>query len=342
VDVAASASTSIAVHPAAAAGGPSPEGYPRHIACTRWGTGGDDVIIGTSGDDVLCGQGGDDVIYGQGGHDVLYGGPGDDIIEVGDTIGDRDGVPVVEVHGDTGDDTIHGGPGSEWIYGGLGDDLITAGSGSDVVWGDEYASSSVTGPGGNDTVDAGGGNDAVFAGSGDDVVNAGTNTQVDVVEGGAGNDVIVGVLGFGDQFYGNAGNDLLFPAFLRADPMGNTVVGGEGNDIAVLANGMMDGFIKGDPDSVSVPLAGCDVGVPLSESGNLKKWGLSCRLIGPVALSVQGSSVQVEVSSDFYGISASWSPSTWRAFFDGSLGSLTGDLCVCDPPIGSLRGDVIS
>ena len=127
---------------------------------------------------------------------------------------------------------------------------------------------------------------------------------------------------------------MLFPATLRASPLGNVVKGGEGNDIAILVNGMLDGFIMGPyARTVSVPVPGdCQVNVPVSEpSDKVKNWGVRCKLIGPISIRVDGGTVSL--GSEFYSQSVSWDPRQWRRFANQGFSALKGDLCLCDLPV---------
>ena len=97
------------------------------LDATRWGTDGDDLLIGTTGADVIVGLGGDDVIVGLGGNDTICGGDGDDIISGG---GGKD-----HLRGDNGEDVLRGGLGNDRLYGGNGDDMLVGGKGNDRLFG---------------------------------------------------------------------------------------------------------------------------------------------------------------------------------------------------------------
>ena len=103
-------------------------------------------------------------IIGTSASDILSGTAGDDTLE-----------------GLGGNDLIFGNNGHDDLYGGSGNDFIEGGNGSDFVFG-------------------GTGNDTVYGGAGDDYFNAGVTTaasgrrtdSVVRVNGGAGNDTIIG------------------------------------------------------------------------------------------------------------------------------------------------------
>ena len=286
------------------------------VGCTITGTEGSDVIQGTPSDDVICALGGNDVVYGGGGSDIIYGGPGND-----------------EIHGDAGADTIYGDDGNDIIFGDAGDDVIY---GDDV----KQAAGQV---GGSDAIYAGAGSDSVSGGPGRDLINTGSASVtkgVDVAHGDDGDDIILGGgPTFSDQLMGDAGDDVLFPFPLRTSPLGNDVIGGDGHDIAILVNGMMDGFTAGEPlSSVSIPIIqGCKLTVPVADRS--KGTSASC--------SVGGKYGGVSVSSDTNG------KTTVSGSFLSGLGQLSasqlgsdvsvkpgGDFCACDPPVGDWPGDL--
>lgn len=67
---------------------PPPPGLPRHLLCTRKGTGSADVLRGTNGYDILCGGRGNDRLYPRKGKDWVYAGPGRDVIGARDGFAD--------------------------------------------------------------------------------------------------------------------------------------------------------------------------------------------------------------------------------------------------------------
>jgi hypothetical protein len=169
------------------------------------GTTGDDTIGGTPGDDYICGGDGADHIYGGGGNDVIWGGPGDDWLE-----------------GGAGSDRIHGGAGDDQIFADAGPafenaPVPTALAGDDIIFGDTGADSIEGGPG-SDIILAGG------VGSAD--IGAG-----DHVHGGPGNDVLLSDFRHpsgSDSFFGDEGDDIVWPNPIRLNPLGNTAWGGTG------------------------------------------------------------------------------------------------------------------
>ena len=119
--------------------------------------------------------------YVSGGHDVIHGGGGDDIISGG--IG-GDAI----LYGDEGNDTIDGGFSRSTIYGGDGNDTIRAGSNYDSVLmgeaGDDELSVGLTS--GNVTLDGGVGNDRLIG-------TPSSFLQTFVFGSGYGHDTVEGV-----------------------------------------------------------------------------------------------------------------------------------------------------
>ena len=83
----------------------------------RWGTAGDDEIIGTRADEQLAGGQGNDLIKGRQGSDLLIGDNGED-----------------DLRGNKGDDILYGGNDADKIRGGQGDDLLFGGEGADTFF----------------------------------------------------------------------------------------------------------------------------------------------------------------------------------------------------------------
>jgi len=166
---------------------------------------GADIVIGGAGNDFLSGEAGRDVMFGGDGDDNMFGGSDDDML-YGEAGNDR-------IFGNEGNDLIDAGSGTDTVYGGEGDDRIIASvnDGNDVYYGGDMLEDS-----GTDTLDmsaitanitanlgANGGSGHVFSsqsgsdtiwgienivtGSGNDTITA--NSSVNVIDGGAGNDI---------------------------------------------------------------------------------------------------------------------------------------------------------
>jgi Ca2+-binding RTX toxin-like protein len=156
---------------------------------TLWGTGGADVLNGDSGNDVAHGGSGNDAVNGGIGADELHGDDNDDNIK-----GGADVSPAVDPTAPS-NDTIRGGNGIDNIDGDFGNDDIEGGADNDII---------VAGFG-NDTAKGDGNEDIIFGNDGDDTL----------LDGGAGDDIVLGMVG-NDNILGGDGDDNL--------------IGGEGDD----------------------------------------------------------------------------------------------------------------
>ena len=276
------------------------------------GTPGDDDIEGTSGDDVICGGPGDDRIHGGGGNDLIFGGPGDDVISA-----------------EVGRDTIVGGDGA---------DHVKAGGGADTIYGDAGATYSEE-PGadtatGDDVIDGDTGSDSIQGGPGNDVIQTGGDGEdaygVTMTYGGPGDDLIVSDLSYrtyAEYFFGEAGNDVLWPHPLRSSPLGNAVWGGPGSDLIVAVNALPDGGGLDDmPDSVQAPVtARCTVAAsfPLGAVQCDLPGSSSSRLTASI-----GTDGRTELSGPlFTGLSQ-----LSAAGQNGAL-DVQFDTCLCDPDV---------
>ena len=153
------------------------------------------------------------------------------------------GVPET-VLGSPGNDTIYGSDGADRLSGGHGADLIHGGKGDDLIdsllyFRDTDINESIVGQGdtlygdeGNDTLNGKEASDSLFGGDGDDRLTGCVDTDVtqvnrgtDVLDGGAGNDLIFLALG---SAFGGAGDD----KFVNQNGVSNAIDGGSGFDIA--------------------------------------------------------------------------------------------------------------
>ena len=169
---------------------------------------GDDRIVGGGGNDILAGDAGNDTISGGGGKDTIYGGAGNDTIDGGrgnDTLSGGDGDDTFTVRGNAGLDQFDGGEGNDTILGSKGNDTIQVSDGLANIQNIE-------------TIDGGDGYDVLQGGKGDDLLdfsNGPALVNIEEIDGGAGNDTIIGTAG-DDTINGGKGND--------------TITGGAGND----------------------------------------------------------------------------------------------------------------
>ncbi len=210
-----------------------------------------DVLEGNANANVISGGLGDDtLVASRGSSDTLNGGDGTDTASyrnfsavvtgnlktgtVTVTGGQTDTLVSIEtleggsandsLTGSDGNDTLRGLAGNDTLSGGAGDDILEGGAGADILDGET----------GTDTASYRS-NTAGFTAylSNNGVTIAGTNTgealgdtykNIEILEGGSGNDTLFG-LSTSDTLIGGAGNDVL-KGSLDAD----TLRGGEGND----------------------------------------------------------------------------------------------------------------
>jgi Ca2+-binding RTX toxin-like protein len=221
-------------------------------AANMFGGFGNDVITGGSGADKLFGQSGNDTLNGKGGTDALFGGSENDVL----TGGDADD----QIFGEDGDDRMiwnsgddtdlnEGGAGNDTteVNGGDGGEVFTATANGARVRFDRLDPSPFS-------IDIGTTENLVVnMNAGDDAFSATGNLAAlikTVVDGGAGNDTILGsngddVLlgGIGNDFIdGQVGNDVAFMGagndVFQWDPGdGSDVVEGQAGTDTLLFNG---------------------------------------------------------------------------------------------------------
>jgi Ca2+-binding RTX toxin-like protein len=187
-------------------------------------------VVGSSSGDVIRGDDGANELAGGAGGDSLFGLGGDDVLFAGQ--------PGRLFGGDTADNRLEGGGGNDTLVGGDGKDTLLGGGGDDRLLGN----------GGNDTIDGGDGVDtAAFAfadqllvvdlGGNSFAVGDGSDTlsNIENVEGSAGDDIIVGN-DDDNRLVGDRGNDQI-----EGGRGADTFVGGAGDD--GLAAGENDGAV---------------------------------------------------------------------------------------------------
>ncbi|MEM9061105.1 MAG: Hint domain-containing protein [Pseudomonadota bacterium] len=227
---------------------------------------GDDTIYAGNGDDLIDGEQGDDIVYAGDGNDTIaetggnfsedtiYGGDGNDQVDAGsadDTV--FGGAGNDSISGGSGDDTLHGGSGDDEIYGGDGRDTVVLedGFGNDVIYGGEGGTDSdtldfsglstgitVTASGSEQGTATDSSNTLTFAEIEDivgtsnaDIVSFNGHSSAVTIDGGAGNDVVLGSTA-ADSITGGAGDDLILGG------AGNdTLTGGSGNDTFFVQSG---------------------------------------------------------------------------------------------------------
>ncbi len=251
------------------------------------GGSGDDVLLGDAGNDHVAGNVGNDVLIGDTGDDDLTGGDGDDLLIGGtgdDSIAGDDGDDIILASTDDGDDTIDGGIGTDTydtsqaqgdininLGSGqaegerIGNDTlnsienVVAGSGDDILTGDDLANL-IKANDGDDVVMGAGGDDNLDGGDGDDTFVATTGDGNDIIDGGDGVDTydasqttdgVIIDLNEGtstssdgehdalqniENAFGGSGNDKL----IASDAI-NILRGGAGQDVFVFLEGNKSG-----------------------------------------------------------------------------------------------------
>jgi Ca2+-binding RTX toxin-like protein len=169
------------------------------------GLAGNDNIEGGSGNDVLDAGADDDVVLGQQNNDTINGGDGNDLLVGGqgaDAISGDDGDDWVE--GDTGDDTLAGGADSDLLLGGSGSDMLDGGTGDDVLFGGSVVGTPLNLTDLSALRDGAELTDILSVPS-DSTVGLRDDSEVDVLNGGDGDDLLV--IGAGDTASGGEGAD---------------------------------------------------------------------------------------------------------------------------------------
>jgi trimeric autotransporter adhesin len=189
----------------------------------------DNVLLGSARADTLDGLGGNDALDGRDGNDVLLGGSGDDLIAGGkgsDVINGGDGNDYISSAAQLNGSPQQRGPTDVWANWGLPLGAVAETSGA--TWG---------------IYDSGNGQ-LTWSGVGDPVT---TDLAGDVIDGGKGNDRIIGSWG-DDQIEGGDGNDNV--TGLAGDDF---IEGGKGDDY-LRGDGVRAGFFE----SVAAQFHGAD------------------------------------------------------------------------------------
>ncbi len=226
-----------------------------------------DTLIGGSGNDVLIGIQGNDLIDGRGGNDLLFSG------NSGST-----------VYGGEGNDTLIGDNGKDFLYGQGGNDQLFGHNGADVLDGGD----------GNDTLDGGSSNDLIYGGAGTDAVQGiggvsftltnstltglGTDSldsiESAILTGGTNNNTLDCSEFSGDTtLNGGGGNDVLVGgsgnnSFVNNQGGNTTIVGGNtANTINLTPSGFVSLSDNGGLDTINFSTTATGVTLDLSQSG---------------------------------------------------------------------------
>lgn len=172
------------------------------------GLGGDDIITGSTGNDDIRGGIGDDFLDGHDGDDILNGGAGKDTVNGGE------GNDTIVIAGTEGQfDIIDGGDGTDTLSFTTAtvtlNQFSAAGSGIEIISG---KNTTILGNADGNVIDLSGiqsvsGLKGVDGGAGDDtIVGVDLANYSDDLRGGAGNDTLTGGKG-NDKLTGGSGND---------------------------------------------------------------------------------------------------------------------------------------
>ena len=205
-----------------------------------FGGAGDDVILGNGGRDALFGEAGSDSVSGGSGPDIVSGGAGDDTVYggAGDDRVFGDDVDVTENAATDGNDEVGGSDGRDTLYGGLGADNLSGGPGTQDLANYSSRTADLTirmGPSGAGI-------------SGEEGEGDSLPTDTEKVNGGDGNDLIVGTGRF-NSLWGGPGNDTLSGEggndFLIGFDGDDELNGGSGDDTMIGGLGA-DDFVGSD------------------------------------------------------------------------------------------------
>jgi hypothetical protein len=220
--------------------------------CRLEGGEGDDSLTGGEGSDDLHGDTGRDTMIGGGEGDSLYGGPDDDTMLGGDGFDSLYGGTLLNQTGPSGRDHLDGGGSADQLSDFDGSDV-----GSDELIGGEGADTVLSYLGRRERVfvDLAAGNGAGQAGENDLL------TQIENVDGGAADDVLLGNEdanridgGLGDdRLDGRGGNDELISMFPPGNPLNggppgpdpygpDDLTGGDGDDVIKTDTGLASTF----------------------------------------------------------------------------------------------------
>lgn len=218
------------------------------VAVTAYGEGGGDALQAGAAGSVLDAGDGDDSLTGGAGADRLSGGTGNDVVDAAggsDVVDGGDGSDVVD--GGSGDDTLSGGAGDDQIDGTSGNDRIDGGDGRDVIAPGTGAGRTSGGAGNDQIALSGAAGGEVSGDDGDDTLDATDAVGPVALDGGAGQDSVLGSPA-ADRLQGGAGDDVLTGAGAA-----DALAGGDG----------FDRVAYGDDGAVTVTVgAGADDGRP--------------------------------------------------------------------------------
>ena len=234
----------------------------------KYGTEGNDELVGGWLHDVIYGYGGDDRLWGGESFDYLDGGTGADEMHGGA----GDDTYVVDNSGDIVDEAMWGSDGNDTVIASI-DYTLTAnvenlqldftagsingtGNGLDnEIRGNTY-SNTLSGGGGNDTLSGGFGDDKLYGGSHGDSLFGGADD--DLLDGGTGGDTMRGETGNDDYYVDNAADAVIEEAGQGDDKVFSSIsytLGANVEDLALLDGG---GAINGTGNGLDNDIYGND------------------------------------------------------------------------------------
>ncbi len=237
------------------------------------GGGGNDTITGTAFKDSLSGGNGNDLLFGLSGSDLLAGGAGNDVLDGGagaDTLDGGEGIDRARRRSDVSfvvtDTELQELTGTTLLS---SDSLIdvetvslTGGVSANRFDLTGFTNTSVV------QIEGGGGQDTVLGSNGNDAIR--TDSGADVIDGRGGNDTITSGDG-NDVIQGGAGNDSV-----DGEGGADSIIGGSGNDFLFGSSGN-DSLTGGEGNDTLGGGIGLDV---LLESGDVNFVLTNTSLIG--------------------------------------------------------------
>ncbi|MBI1313734.1 hypothetical protein GC176_20775, partial [bacterium] len=206
---------------------------------------GNDRIYGGSGNDTLAGEGGNDRVFGLGGDDLMFGGTGSDAMRGGagrDTLNGEDGPDNLFGQGGSGD-VLQGGTGDDNLDGGSGNDRVYESADTDFTLRQEFLIGGTTGTDSLKSIEAA----QLEGGASANLINADGWLNYSTLNGGAGNDTVVGSRG-GSLINGGNGDDTIIAGRssdrINGDAGNDNIDAGRGDDI--VNGGAGDDLINGN------------------------------------------------------------------------------------------------
>ena len=184
---------------------------------------------------------------------VVNAGGGDDVVTLSEAMG---ALPGATMNGDEGNDALTGGSGGDDLSGSSGDDTIVGKGGFDTL----------TGGSGADTITGGDADDGASGDEGDDTFIWNPGDDDDTSVGGAGVDVQVVNGGGGDEVFSLSRNASIGVRFDRLDPAPFQIDGQGLERVRLLAGGGTDTFSAGNNIAGLLEVVEVDMGAGGAQS----------------------------------------------------------------------------